>query len=655
MILEFGFKICASRAAAMERNSMRLRACCDDAAGNGSLSFVMRPLPLLSALAATGLFHVLTAAPELQAPPAARELLPGEPSRADLTSARRRLEAWEDGAAEKGARVMRVLYWTPADREPQPEFRPRLTRVMQHIQAFYLREMTAWGFPGRTIRLDLAEDGLLRLPVVKGRPKSAECSEQDSSDGQAIRRDCLRALREAGVDGDKETMVIFCNLAEWDPDKRTMSHHSPYYAGGDSKGGTAWQVDSPLLDSAHLAVKDQHLRDRQYGFISLGRYNSIFVGGVCHELGHALGLPHCRESEADRASRGTALMGSGNRTYGEELRGEGHGSFLTLAHALKLAAHPQFSGSVKEKAVPLTAVFTDWKLTAGAEGLRASAKVQTNLPCHAVLAYGDPAGGGDYDAAIAAAVPGEDGSFSLLLPRGGAKKKSATLSFVAVGVKGAATAGVWSSAALTLALRIDEQGNYDAAPALATLQVEQHAAAARAGKLEAAVLTGLAPAAREALRRLALPDSAQGKPSPADVPATTASVPLSDTAPAAARTGYGGVHYDRSDAGAPLTGPDGPAAHGLWAHANATHTYTLGGKWKTFTGSCALLKTGSGPVKAIILADGKPLWESQVIEPGKVGTFRLDVTGVQTLTLETKGTRGIGSAHSAWLEPVLGR
>jgi hypothetical protein len=615
----------------------------------------MRPLPLFSALIAAGLFHVLTAAPESPSTPGPRELLPGEPTRDDLTRARQRLEAWENTAAQKASRVMRVLYWTPADREPQPEFRARLTRVMQHIQAFYLREMTAWGFPGRTIQLDLAEDGLLRLPVVKGTLKSAECSEQDSSDGQAIRRDCLRALQESGVDGNNETLVIFCNLAEWDPDKRTMSHHSPYYAGGDSKGGTAWQVDSPLLDSAHLDVKDRHLQDKQYGLISLGRYNSIFVGGVCHEIGHALGLPHCRESEAARASRGTALMGSGNRTYGEELRGEGRGSFLTLPHALKLAAHPQFSGSVKEMATALMATYRDWQITAGADGLQVSGVVQTNPPCHAVLAYGDPAGGGDYDSAIAAAVPAEDGRFSLVLPPAGTRKKAAVLSIVAVGVNGAATAGVSSSQALSLALRLDQEGRYDPAPALATLEVEQHAAAARGGKLDAAVLAQLSPTAREALRRLALPDTAKSKPAPADVPAETMSLPLSDAAPSAAKTGYGGVHFDRSDAGGPLVGPDGPAAHGLWAHANATHTYALGGKWKTLSGSCALLKTGSGPVKAAILADGKPLWESKVIDPGKVESFRLDVTGVESLTLETKGTRGIGSAHSAWLEPVMSR
>jgi len=33
--------------------------------------------------------------------------------------------------------------------------------------------------------------------------------------------------------------------------------------------------------------------------------------------------------------------------YGDEERDEGKGSFLTLAHALRLASHPQFSGSIK--------------------------------------------------------------------------------------------------------------------------------------------------------------------------------------------------------------------------------------------------------------------------------------------------------------------
>lgn len=610
----------------------------------------MRHLPRFLALAAPVLLGLALAADPAPAP-----VLPGEPTPADLARARTVLETWEGDAPEKAVRQMRVVYWTPADREPQPEYRARLTRVMQHIQGFYRTQMTSHGFPGRSIQLDIAADGLLNLPVVKGTLKSAECSEQDGSDGQAIKQDCLRALSKAGIDGKKETMVIFCNLAEWDPDKRTMSHHSPYYAAGDSRGGTAWQVDSPLLDSAHLGVKDQRLQDAQYGFISLGRYNSIFVGGVCHEIGHALGLPHCRECEAARQTRGTALMGSGNRTYGEDLRGEGRGSFLTVAHALKLAAHPQFSGSVKQMATPAEVQFSQWKLDSTPAGLKVSGRFTANLPVHAVLAYGDPEGGGDYDSAIASAVPQPDGTFSLLLPLAETKSKAAVLSFVGVCANGAATASVWTNQAFSLGCRIDDRGLYDVGPAVASLEVTEHTAAARAGTLKPETLASLSPTAREALRRLALPDKSDGKPTPAAAPDTVKTLPLSDTAPAKASTGYGGVHYDRNDAGLPLLGPNGPAAHGLWAHANSSFTYDLGGKWTTFTGSCALLQSGSGPVLATIALDGRTVWESKVIKPGVSKPFTLDLKGATTLTLTIEGQRGIGSAHSAWLEPLLQR
>ena len=584
-----------------------------------------------------------------------RELLGGEPIVADLDRARALLGTWEQTEPERGERVMRVVYWTPADREPQPAYRERLTRVMRHIQAFYAREMAAWGFGERTIRLEVEADGLLRLPVAKGRLKSAECSEADRADGQEIRRDCVRVLRESGVDADSETMVIFCNLADWDPDKRTMSHHSPYYAGGDSRGGTAWQVDSPLLDAALLGEKGERLTDRQYGFISVGRYNSIFVGGVCHELGHALGLPHCRESAASHEARGTALMGSGNRTYGEDLRGEGRGSFLTLAHALKLAAHPQFSGSVKGLRTSLEATFDEWEFLSGADGLKASGRVKTNLPCHAVLAYGDPEGGGDYDAAIAAAVPGADGRFTLLLPPAQAKGKAALLSFVAVAVNGAATAGVSSRQAFSLACRIDRDGRYDVSGATGVMQALAHAAAARKGRLPDNVRSGLSLAVQEALRRLGQPDNFEGLPSPAAAATTVKELPLSDAAPAAARTGWGGVHRDRSDEGQPLVGPDGVAAHGLWAHADAEHEYELGGSWNELSGRCGLLQSGDGPVTAEILGDGRRLWASPEIREGKTQAFKVDVSGVQRLVLKVKGVGGIRAAHAAWLEPVLRR
>lgn len=602
----------------------------------------------------TGVSPLTPQAEAEEAAASLRELLPGEPTRTDLTRALKMLQDWESGTQqEKERRVLRVCYWTPADRAPQPRHRERLTGVLRHIQNFYLREMAAWGFPGRTIQLDLGNDGLLKLHEVRGTLKSAECSETDSSDGRAIRSDCLRALREeAGIDGDKETLVIFCNLADWDPATRQIGHHSPYYASGNSQHGTAWQVDSVLLDAASLGVKDQHVQDRQYGRISLGKYNSIFVGGVCHELGHALGLPHCREDAAMRATRGKALMGSGNRTYGDELRGDGRGSFLTLTHALKLAAHPQFSGSVRQMGTGLRAKFSDWQLVPNAAALRVSATVSGNLPVHAVLAYADPEGGGDYDSANAVGVPDASGRFTLTLPAPEKNNTTALLHFVAVAVNGAATAGVWSSQAISMSARITTDAAYDVTKAVQKIEFDAAWPEVQAGK---AVPTTVSPAVGELFRRLRTPDSSVGKPAPSAVPADKMEVALSDMLPAQASTGWQGVHFDRTPEGTPLEGPEGLFIHGLYAHAEAVHEYDLSGKWDKLTGSACLLRQGFGVVQATILGDGRVLWTSPDLKSDVSASFEVSLKGVQRLTLRMHGLKGKNGAWGAWGEPLLRR
>ena len=76
------------------------------------------------------------------------------------------------------------------------------------------------------------------------------------SSGNEIKNECLPVLAGKGIKGKKETLVIFCNLASWDDDKLIFTHRSPYYAGGNFQGGTAWQLDSPELDTLNLAKKN---------------------------------------------------------------------------------------------------------------------------------------------------------------------------------------------------------------------------------------------------------------------------------------------------------------------------------------------------------------------------------------------------------------
>ena len=106
-------------------------------------------------------------------------------------------------------------------------------------------------------------------------------------------------------------------------------------------------------------------------------------------------------------------MGSGNRTYGEDLRKEGKGSFISLAHGLRLASHPLLCGSIKGWESKPSAKPSDLAVKAEGNNIVLSGKVTSDVPVYAAIAYADPEGNGDYDATTATAVPDRDGNFTL--------------------------------------------------------------------------------------------------------------------------------------------------------------------------------------------------------------------------------------------------
>jgi hypothetical protein len=293
-------------------------------------------------------------------------------------------------------RKLVFVYFTPSDRDPPDGYRERPTRVMTDIQNFYAGEMERHGFGRRTIHFDRDDKGQAVFHVVKGkRPAADYLEDHGAHTGDAIRRESRPVLKSAGIDDNKETVVYFCNLRT-EKDSH-VTGIGPYYGGGDFRGGRAWFTDATILDAARLADKTTMLRDQQYGHISVGRYNSIFIGGATHELGHALGLPHDKE-RSDERSRGTSLMGSGNRTYGEDRRGEGRGSFLTLADALRLASHPMFSGCDRDFDARPECRIADLKAEVRGKKLELSGRVIATPGPYAIIAYNDPDGGSDYDA-----------------------------------------------------------------------------------------------------------------------------------------------------------------------------------------------------------------------------------------------------------------
>ncbi len=568
-------------------------------------------------------------------------------------AARTILDAYHAADPQPADRRLHVISWRTQDRDFPTGHRERLDRILTHIERFYADEMERLGLGRRSIRPARDKQGRLVVHEVVGEGRSADYGKPD---GDRIRKECVPVLRAAGIDLDRETVMIFTNLASWDPKKLSFVHTSPYYAGGDHRGGTAYQLDSPELDARNLSRKTPMITDGEYGRISLGKHNSIFIGGIAHELGHALGLPHCRATGAQARAHGTALMGAGNMTYAEQARGEGKGSFLTLADGLRLAAHPQFSGSIKGLQERPSASLADASAAPSADGasFTVTARVAGTPPVHAMVAYLDPEGGGDYDARTAAAAVAPDGRFTLLCDAV-VPGKAAALRIVACHANGATT--IWSHA-----YSVAADGTIDIDALRLGFELEPFLAAIDRGdtrRAEAArdALPADGRAARIAATILAARSADRKTVSPADVPADEKSLPLSAARPAAEKVGWLRPAYDHLPRREALLASAGRVFDGgIYAHAPAAHRYDLGGRWERLTGSCGIPTQPGGSVVFVIRADGREIFRSKRLGPDRLEPFDLDISGVRELVLETEdGGDGRTADWGTWFDPRLTR
>ncbi len=557
-------------------------------------------------------------------------------------TARNTLQAYRATGAQRADRRLRIVCWRTREREFPADYPVRLQRILEHIRDFYAREMARHGLGPLTFPLDTDAAGKLVIHEAVGSGTYDDYTKQEG--GGPIREDCARVLRAAGLDPDRETFVIFTNLAKWDPVALTFSHKSPYMGTGSSRGGLAWQLDHPGLDTLNLPLKEPLIQDGEYGRISLGKHNSIFIGGIAHELGHALGLPHARETEEEKAAFGTALMGSGNRTYGDELRGEGKGSFLTLAHALRLASHPLFCGSVKELERPVEAQFSELAIRERPRAFDLTGAVSAEVPVYAVVAYLDPDGNDDYDARTSVARLAADGRFSIRCDALVAGKPG-MVRVCALHANGAVSR-------FQGGYRVAQDGTPDVSAMAVAFELDAFLNALERGDLSrATALRDALPAGARARRHATALLDLRARPRPAVAPAAVPEgltrVPLSQVAPSHARVGWGSPAYDRLPGREALLIAGGELYEtGLYAHAPACYRYDLsGGGWKRLSGTCGL-PGPHGSVVFVIRADGKELLRTATLKSGRTQAFSVELTGVRELELITEDAGD--SNHSDW-------
>jgi hypothetical protein len=103
--------------------------------------------------------------------------------------------------------------------------------------------------------------------------------------------------------------------------------------------------------------------------------------------------------------------------------------------------------------------------------------------------------------------------------------------------------------------------------------------------------------------------------------------------------------------------PNGLGLHPPSKPDHAHVRYALGRKAAVFRATAAFNDTaeeGLGPVRFLVLGDGKELWRSPILA-GKAQTAEcvIDVSKVEVLELRVRGEGGTWGSHAVWVEPRL--
>ncbi len=306
--------------------------------------------------------------------------------------AKRVLEAirsWQGQEGKDTGKKLRVVYFHPKDRQPLKDHVTRWDGIMNDIQEFHRTEMKRLGYGEVMLGLE-RENGKLKLHEVRGNANDDGTYTYKS--GSMIRAEVFKALQAKGINPQEETILIVCGLSKTEGKKVTI--YSPYYGmGADHNRGICFTADMDWLSidglrpdptKTILQVKEH----RGYEPFTLARFNTTYVGGAIHELGHGMSLPH-NYATREESKHGTALMGAGNYTYRKEWRNEGKGSFLTHSSALRLLVHPLFSGTDKQCQEAPQAKYGKLNLSHTDGKIHLRGTIGSVIPAVAMIAYND--------------------------------------------------------------------------------------------------------------------------------------------------------------------------------------------------------------------------------------------------------------------------
>ncbi|TKC06231.1 hypothetical protein [Pedobacter frigoris] len=187
---------------------------------------------------------------------------------------------------------LNIVYFVPTDNPAPSDYKTRLSDLLIYLQNYVKGEMNRNGFGDKTFGMPIDpvtnRVRFIEIPAQEGQagyPYSASVSAGKILNEIAV----YKAAHPTLFSSNNHTLILL--------PKRTDVFDQPYYG----YGRNCFAVDHSGLSVANLGNSSQ---------------TSTLIGGMLHELGHGLNLPHDDAKESEITPLGTSLMGNGNSTFG---------------------------------------------------------------------------------------------------------------------------------------------------------------------------------------------------------------------------------------------------------------------------------------------------------------------------------------------------
>ena len=223
---------------------------------------------------------------------------------------------------------LNLIYFIPNDITPPAEYERRLSELMLWVRDFYAKNMERNGYGYRGFGLRTLDAERVEILTIKGKLSSSSY-QYDGGNGTVQKELKEYFAANPTASGGIHNLIIIPSYTG-DP----MSPGGPPFYG---VGRTCFALDYEYMDIKYLGERSDK-----------GTLLTKWFGGLAHELGHGLNLPHNRQLVGQ--SLGTTLMGAGNYTLGLEP------TFLSAASCALLNNCQIFSPEKKEFYQPNSSV-----------------------------------------------------------------------------------------------------------------------------------------------------------------------------------------------------------------------------------------------------------------------------------------------------------